>query len=425
MKKSIFIIAVLQFSLIFPGKQANALGIKIHLPNAANSVHVSPHYPNLFTDLLGLNSLEVDMKIEKAFDQLFYGDSSKQRIVFPAGTNMAYIEDILNKDVRTEGMSYGMMIAVQLDKKKEFDLLWKWAKTYMQHQQGQRRYFFAWHCKPNGVMLDSNSASDGEEWMVTALFFASARWGNGTGIFHYKAEAQNILDAMLSKSESSDRKDVVTNMFNKKEKQVVFVPSGEADDFTDPSYHVPHFYTLWSQWADKENQFWFEAAEVSRIFLKKVTHPQSGLAPDYAKFDGTPFSPWGGGNENFQYDAWRVAMNIAVDHVWFGTDTWAEEQSNRLLTFFHSQGLKTYGNLFTLDGTMRGSDHSAGLVAMNAVAALAATQDIRKLFVQELWDLPVPDGDGRYYDGMLYLLAMLQVSGNFRIYEPLTIQQGK
>lgn len=38
---------------------------------------------------------------------------------------MGYIEDILNNDVRTEGMSYGMMIAVQLDKKTEFDRLWK------------------------------------------------------------------------------------------------------------------------------------------------------------------------------------------------------------------------------------------------------------------------------------------------------------
>ncbi len=28
-------------------------------------------------------------------------------------------------------MSYGMMIAVQLDKKAEFDALWNWSMTYM------------------------------------------------------------------------------------------------------------------------------------------------------------------------------------------------------------------------------------------------------------------------------------------------------
>ena len=41
---------------------------------------------------------------------------------------MGYIEDIANNDVRTEGMSYGMMIAVQMNRKEVFDSLWKWAK---------------------------------------------------------------------------------------------------------------------------------------------------------------------------------------------------------------------------------------------------------------------------------------------------------
>jgi oligosaccharide reducing-end xylanase len=387
-------------------------------PPIADSVTSTSVYSDLFVELLGKNNLEVQEKITNAFNLLFYGDSAKQRIVFPSGTDMAYIVDILNNDVRTEGMSYGMMIAVQMDRQKEFNQLWKWAKTYMQHQQGQRKGYFAWHCKTNGSILDSNSASDGEEWFVTALFFASVRWGNGNGIYNYKAEAQSILDAMLTKVESSDSRNVVTNMFNKKEKQVVFVPSGEADDFTDPYYHVPHFYEIWARYADKENQFWKDAAATSRKFLKHAVHPITGLAPDYANFDATPFSPWGGGNENFQYDAWRIAMNVAVDHVWFGGDNWAAEQSNRLLTFFYNQGIKTYGSLFTLDGQQRGSNHSSGLVAMNATAALASTLDIRKEFVQELWDLPVPDGDGRYFDGMLYMLSLLQVSGNFKIYDP-------
>jgi oligosaccharide reducing-end xylanase len=387
------------------------------IPPIADSISTAPRYPNLFGELLGKNTEEIQTKLNDAFRQLFYGDSSTQRIAYPAGPEMMYIEDILSNDVRTEGMSYGMMIAVQMDHQKEFNQLWKWTKTSMQHKQGQRKGYFAWHCKTNGEILDSNSASDGEEWFVTALFFASARWGNGNGIYNYKAEAQSILDAMLTKTESSDSKKDVTNMFNKKEKMVVFVPAGEADDFTDPSYHLPHFYDIWARNADKENKFWKDAAATSRKFLKNAVHPITGLAPDYANFNAKPFSPWGGGNEHFQYDAWRVAMNVAMDHVWFGGDPWAAEQSDRLLTFFHHQGIKTYGNLFTLDGKQRGTDHSSGLVAMNASAALASTLEIRKEFVQELWNLPIPNGPARYYDGMLYMLGLLQVSGQFRIFE--------
>jgi oligosaccharide reducing-end xylanase len=126
-------------------------------------------YQNLFTELLGKSESQVTARIDSAFQQLFYGDDSAQRVYYPVEPDKAYLEDILHKDVRTEGMSYGMMIAVQLNKKTEFDRLWNWAKTFMQHRSEPRKNYFAWHCRTNGAIIDSNAASDGEEWFVTAL----------------------------------------------------------------------------------------------------------------------------------------------------------------------------------------------------------------------------------------------------------------
>jgi oligosaccharide reducing-end xylanase len=391
-------------------------------PEDERGAYYTGNYRNLFLELLGKSELEINSKINAAYEQLFYGDDASQRIYYPVGTDMGYIEDINNVDVRTEGMSYGMMIAVQLNKKNEFDRLWKWTKTYMQHDSGPSKDYFAWHCKTNGEQLSPGSASDGEEWFVTTLFLASNRWGDGDGIFNYKKEAQNILDAMLSKIESSDDRRVVTNIFNKKEKQVVFVPDGVGDDFTDPSYHLPHFYELWSKWADKENNFWKEVAATSRKFLMKAVNPETGLAPDYSKFDGTPYNPWGGGNDKFQFDAWRVSMNIAVDYLWFANDNsswckWEVLQSNRILNFFYAVGINSYKNVFSLDGKNSFGEHSLGLVASNAVAAIASTNENRKEFVQALWDAKLPTGKYRYYDGILYMLGLLQVSGNYRIYD--------
>jgi oligosaccharide reducing-end xylanase len=387
-----------------------------NLNTEKEGAYFSGIYPDLFTQLLGKSKDEVKAKIDNAFNQLFYGNDSSQRVYYPVEPDMAYIKDINNNDVRSEGMSYGMMIALQLNKKDEFDRLWKWAKTFMQNKTGPRTNYFAWHNRTNGEVIDSNSASDGEEWFVMGLFFASARWGNGEGIFNYKVEAQKILDAMLNKADSSDSPHVITNMFSKKEKQVVFVPIGNADDFTDPSYHLPHFYELWGRWADKDNKFWCEAASVSRSFLKKTVNPETGLAPDYAKFDGTPYNWFNRGNNDFRFDAWRVAMNIAIDYEWFAKEKWEVTQSDKLLNFFYSQGVSRYGNQYLLNGKELGEDHSTGLVAMNAVAALAATFDKRNEFVQQLWDVEIPNGLYRYYDGMLYMLGLLQVSGNFRIY---------
>ena len=92
-------------------------------------------YRNMLAEW-GLSDTEIQERIDSTFQQLFYGDDTNERVYYPVGEDMAYIEDINNADVRTEGMSYGMMLTVQMDKQAEFNRLWAWAKTYMQHADG-------------------------------------------------------------------------------------------------------------------------------------------------------------------------------------------------------------------------------------------------------------------------------------------------
>ncbi len=371
-------------------------------------------YRNLLAEL-GLSEDEIQARIDQTWQQLFYGNDETERVYYPVGDDMAYLLDIDNQDVRSEGMSYGMMIAVQLDKQEEFNRIWKWAKTYMYNEDGQYAGYFAWHCGPDGKKLAANPASDGETWFVMALFFASGRWGNGEGIFNYEEQANEILHTMLHMSETSQ---VTTNMFDAETKQVVFVPSGRESRFTDPSYHQPQYYELWSRWALEDNDFWAEAAQASRAFWKTTANPETGLMPNYAEFTGEVKYAQGYG-EYFYSDAWRNGMNVAVDYAWFAADPWEIEQSNRLLEFFYNQGIGSYGSKFTIDGEpASGGAHSGGLVAMNAVAGLAATTEHTWDFVTEFWEMPIPSGHWRYYDGLLYMLALLHTSGQFRIYAP-------
>lgn len=386
------------------------------MPAPAKGAFETGIYPNLFKDYLGKSDEEIQAKINTAWDQLFYGDDSSERVYYPVGSDMAYILDTGNGDVRSEGMSYGMMIAVQLNKREEFDRLWKWTKTYMYQEDGGYKGYFAWHCKPDGTQLDANPASDGEEWFIMALLFADGRWGSGEGIYNYRSEAQSILDVALHADQLGG--DLATNLFDPETKQVVFVPQrGKNSQFTNPSYHLPHYYQLWSLWANKDNEFWADAAQVSRKFLKTAVHPQTGLAPNYAYFDGQPYDDEYNGN--FRYDAFRVGANSGVDYMWFQPGEWHVEQSNRLLDFFASQGMDQYKAEYTLEGEPQVSHRSPGLIATNAVAALAADSEKGKPFVKALWDQKLPTGQYRYYDGLLMLLGFLQVSGNFRIYEPV------
>jgi oligosaccharide reducing-end xylanase len=372
-------------------------------------------YRNLFSETLGKSDAEIQAKIDAAFQQLFYGDDTSERVYYPVGTDMAYLLDTGNNDVRSEGMSYGMMIAVQMNKKEEFDRIWKWTKTYMYQTEGGYKGYFAWHAKTDGTQLAANPASDGEVWFVMALFFADARWGSGEGIYNYRAEAQAILDVALNAKELGGN--LATNLFDPETKQVVFVPQlGSNSKFTDASYHMPHFYELWARWADKNNDFWAEAAVVSREFLPTAVHPETGLAPNYSYFDGRPYNDDYHGK--FRYDAFRVGANIGMDYIWFHPSDWYREQANRQLTFFTSQGIDEYKAEYSLDGAPLAGHRSTGLIATNAVLAHAADPEIGKPFVQALWDADAPTGTYRYYDGLLYMMGLLQASGNFQIYEP-------
>lgn len=59
-----------------------------------------------------------------------------------------------------------MMMAVQMDKKEEFDRLWNYSHTFMQHTEGRYKDYFAWHCKPDGTRLSQGPAPDGEEFLL-------------------------------------------------------------------------------------------------------------------------------------------------------------------------------------------------------------------------------------------------------------------
>ncbi len=373
-------------------------------------------YPHVLQEW-GRTEGEIQARIDATWEQLFYGDDTTERVYYPVGDDMAYVLDVNNADVRSEGMSYGMMIAVQMDKQEEFDRIWRWAKTYMYHPHGDFAGYFSWHNRPDGTMIDRNPAPDGEAWFAMALFFAAGRWGNGEGIYNYQVEANAILHTMLHKDEELVGS---TNMFDPETKMIVFVPTfGDLNDFTDPSYHTPHYYKLWARWAEQDNFFWSQAAQASREFWRVTAHPETGLMPNYAEFTGEP-RPWSNYGEYFYADAWRCAMNVALDYTWFGADPWQVEQSNRLLLFFHDLGIGQYNSRFTIDGEPANPQHRAtGLIAMNATAALAASSDIKWDFVEEFWNTPIPAGQFRYYDGLLYMMALLHLSGNFRIYDPL------
>jgi oligosaccharide reducing-end xylanase len=264
-----------------------------------------------------------------------------------------------------------------------------------------------------------------------SLLFAANRWGNGQGIYNYQVEAERLLAAMVHRpvitGQSKWGPHSVGPMMNLDPPEILFVPDISKQMFTDPSYHLPAFYELWARWGPQADRpFWVSAAETSRKFFSKTANAQTGLAPVYANFDGTPHKNPFPQSDEFGYDAWRTASNWSVDWSWWRKEPSEQQLSDRIQAFFEGQGIDRYGPVYTLDGKDLGAtkgltheDHPAGLVGTNAVASLAATDKARaRKFVDALWNTPVPSGNGRYYDGMLYVMSLMHVSGEFRIWGP-------
>ena len=510
---------------------------------------------NLFKTLLNKSDSEINTKIASAYEDYVNGDgktagknwsrswdastvssqfpllaanqgNSNRRVIYPYtkdGVDEAFAynsdgsypgTDSAPHGVLSEGQSYAMMIAVQMNDKTLFDRLWRFAKKHMQAhytdgsdvvrtagQPGEVAggnapywYMFRWHCDINTSNSGGNlstgdvtvvkggetSASDGDQWFAAALLIASARWGDGSGIYNYKQEAQNILSCLLHLDDPNSRfnKGLTSGMYSlftpdvtdpwDYSNQVQFTQYRPYDQSigkvnTDPSYHVPAFYSYFAQYGPPEDKDrWNSIAWKSRRYqLPRATgidpsgigapnnytgtntnnqgnNTNTALPPFQTYLDGKAYDGWA----FFGSDSWRVISNLAVDYMWWkSTDAsqnyWDYEPqiASKLLTFFagknSSEAGGQYGAQYYLDGTRehyydgQGNEYpvrhteTTGLIGMNGVGAAIVSGTTGVPFVQDLWNSEyVINNDNHYYNGSLYLLGIVEASGNFRPYAP-------
>jgi len=329
-------------------------------------------YGNLFVGVSGHTQAETDAKLSAAWSQLFNPSGSNTIYYNGPGSDESYVEDIGNSDVRTEGMSYGMMIAVQLDHQTEFDRLWTWVKNHMAQGTGQ----IAWDCATSGAKKSTGGAPDGEEYFATALIFASKRWGN-TGKYNYANEAQWILNSLR------------TTYFNSSYHIVQFV-AGSGN--TDGSYVLPAFYQVWACFDTANAAYWNSAITAGRNFFHSAID-SNGVIGDQSSFTGQTTKAAGP-------DTIRCVANIMMDHNFFNVDSWQTD------TYAPKYGAYVTSN----------SQNSTAATSANGLLGFGLPASSGKALVDKVWSLATPTGQWRYYDGCWYMMAMLHMSGMFHLY---------
>jgi len=328
------------------------------------------NYANLFVTVSGHTQADSDAKVAAAWTSLFTAGGSGSIYFNGPGSDESYVKDTYNNDVRTEGMSYGMIIAVELDHQTEFDRMWAFTKAHMAQGTGQ----IAWHVSTSGSKLATGGAPDGDEYFATALIFAHNRWGDTSGKYDYGKEAQWVLDMIR------------TMDFNAKASMVQFY-AGSGN--TDGSYVLPAFYQVWACFDTANADFWNAAVTAGRMFFHNAVD-SNGVIGDQSSFTGQTTKGAGA-------DTIRCVANIMMDHNFFNADPWQTD---------------TYATKY---GAYEMS-HSSGVAqqSCNALLGFGLPASMGKSFVDKIWSTNPPKAD--YWNGVLYMLGMLHVSGNFKLY---------
>ncbi|MCQ2194102.1 MAG: glycosyl hydrolase family 8 [Paludibacteraceae bacterium] len=364
-------------------------------------------YTSPFKTILGKTDTEIQKKLDQMWDHYFVGSN---KVYFDKNDGTAYVFDTGSNDVRSEGMSYGMMICVQTDHKSEFDKLWAFAKKHMLHTSGQWQGYFKWQCNPDGSAQDANCAPDGEMYFTTALMLAAHRWGQKS----YMDDAQYCLKNFWKNGTGS--------LFNEQHNVITFQPYN-CSDFSDPSYDLPAFVDLFAMWSETNNSRWATAATATRNHLYQSCNTQSGLFSDYNNFDGTPKQvDYNGNAHKYMYDAMRCAMNYGMDYYLFGKDAKRQtEMAKRIIDFFEKDGYQHAR--FNWDGSGAAETYTLGETGANAVACYALMDEPSyaskvKTNLTKAWNAGLATGQYRYYDGLVHYLAMLHLTGSFKIWKP-------
>ena len=332
-------------------------------------------YDDLFISLLGETQAASDTKVAAAWNQLFNPSNANTIFYNGPGTGEAYVEDIADNAVRSEGQSYGMMIALQLNHQTEFDEMWTFVKNHM-WKSGSNT--ISWQTSTSGSVTGSGGAPDGDEWFAAALVFSHYRWCDTSVKYNYGSEAQKTLDLVRTTDISSTY-------------HLVRYFTGSDSNGTDASYMLPAFYQTWACFDTANSAFWSTALTTTRAWLQTAAG-STGNIGDQSSFAGQTTNSGGD-------DKLRTVANFMSDYNFFDADPFEATYASEYATWVNSN-----------------NNGSTAMLACNALLGFGLPASTGKAFVQKLWSAAIPTGTYRYYDGALYTIALLHVSGTFHLW---------
>ena len=315
----------------------------------------------------------------------------------------------LNSTV-SEGIGYGMIIAVFMGDKATFDGLWAYERQHLDEFG-----LMNWAVSASGEVTGKGGATDADEDMAFALLMADKQWGG------YASVALTQIQAVWN-HEIWDSK-LVRN------------GDGWGDwNNVNISYFAPAYYRLFKTVDTDGSHKWDDVVKTSYDTIMSALKSSNGntgngLVPAWCTSSGDAVSPGPGGAQpfNYQYDSCRTPFRIGLDWCWFGEPK-ARDYVALTSSFFSGIGAANIVDGYDLNGNRHPqfsppngaptvSQQSAAFVGPAAVGAMSspAYQSFVDAAYARLATRQMLVG-GAYYDESWSVMSLLMLTGNFLNY---------
>jgi endo-1,4-beta-D-glucanase Y len=323
----------------------------------------------------------------------------------------------------SEGIAYGMLIAVYMDDQPLFDDLWKYALAHSWSSESGPTILMNWYILEDGSVASQatggvdgwGAATDADEDIAWALIQADEQWG-GQG--------------SLSKSYLDFAKQLLGDIWRFEIDQGRLPKNGSSwgnDGSLNISYFAPSYYRVFAQvsgeprWGKEVVDYVYQVMNAS---LNESNGNQSnGLVPAWSNSSGGPAE--GGLVFHYQYDSCRTPFRIGLDACG-AHDPRAVDYVSKTSSFFVPKGAAGIVDGYELNGTPKPQypDQHGGLSAafIGPAAVGAMSSPSNQAFLDEAWSMLEQNNlwcGGQYYDESWTLLSMLALSGNFLDYTAL------
>ena len=310
----------------------------------------------------------------------------------------------------SEGIAYGMIIAVMFDDQPLFDALWQYALCFL-NVNG----LMSWYIAPDGSQaLGSGGATDSDEDMAWALVMAHRQWGGRGALGEtYLSHAQRQIDRVWQFE--VDHQDY----------DGMLIPGDEwrGQNVFNPSYFAPHQYRLFGEVSGNRDGFGRVVDRGYEIVFKSLSEAQgnarNGLVPAWCNAAGTPVEAFPGAMTNYQTDSARLPFRLAQDFAYHG-DERARQYLALVSRFFADIGADQIGDGYELSGKPapdpRTPQPNPGSAVFVGCAAVGAQHDPRYQAFIDAGYARVRTGKllarSRYYNHCWTVLSLLMLSGN-------------